>query len=67
MGSDRKEGLVLYFVSLLDPGTCEDTELQSEVRIPMHTAAGKAECVLVGRVWFLTQDLGQVNSSVKWG
>lgn len=67
MGSDRKKGLHLDFVSLLDPATCDDTELQCEVQIPVHTAAGKAAFMLVGRVWFPTQDLGQVISSVTWG
>ena len=38
-----------------------------EVQIPMHTEAGKAEFVSMGRVWFLTQVFGQVTSSVKWG
>lgn len=41
MGSERTEGLFLYFVHLLDPATCEDTELQCDVRIPMHAAAGR--------------------------
>lgn len=67
MGSNRKECLHLYFISLLDPATCDDTELQCEVQIPVHAVAGKAEFMLMGRVWFLTQDLGQVTSSVKWG
>lgn len=67
MGSNRKESLYLYLVNLLDPATHGDTELPCEVQIPTLTAAGKAEFMLMGRVWFLTQDLGQVTSSVKWG
>lgn len=39
----------------------------SEVQIPMYIAAGKADFMLMARVWFLTQDLGQVISSVKLG
>jgi len=39
----------------------------SEVQVPMHTASSRAEFVLMGRIWFLIQVLGQVTSSVKWG
>lgn len=54
---DRKEGLYLYFVTLLVLILgC------TGVRIPAQAPSGKAEFLLLGRI--LTQDLGQVISSV---
>lgn len=38
----------------------------SGVQIPVQATAGKAEFMMMGRAWFLLQDLGQVSLTVKY-
>lgn len=66
MGSGRKEGFYLYFVTLLDLLLVLILGC-SGVQIPAQEPSGNAEFLLLGRTWILTQDLGQGTSSVQRG